>query len=34
VIVLMVLATLLNAFVGSLEKWIAPWQSELAGRED
>ena len=33
VIVLMVLAALLNAFVGLVERRIAPWQSELAGRD-
>ncbi len=34
VIVLMVLATLLNGAVGWLERRIAPWQSELAGRDE
>ena len=32
VIVLMVLATALNALVGWVEKKVAPWQSEIAGR--
>ena len=34
VIVLMVLATALNSFVGWIERRVAPWQSELAGREE
>lgn len=34
VIVLMVLATALNAFVGFIERRVAPWQSELAGRDE
>lgn len=32
-IVLMVLATGLNAFIGVVERWVAPWQSEIAGRD-
>lgn len=34
VIVLMVLATMLNAFVGFIERKVAPWQVELSGREE
>lgn len=33
ILVLMVLATLLNALVGWIERRVAPWQFELAGRE-
>ena len=32
-IVLMVLATGLNAFIGVVERWVAPWQGEIAGRD-
>jgi len=34
VIVLMVLATMLNAFVGWIERKVAPWQVELSGRDE
>ncbi len=34
VIVLMVLATLLNSFVGWIERKVAPWQVELSGRDE
>jgi ABC-type nitrate/sulfonate/bicarbonate transport system permease component len=34
VIVLMVLATLLNAFVGWIERKVAPWQVELSDRDE
>lgn len=34
IIVLMVLATALNALVGAVEQWIAPWQAEIAGRDE
>jgi hypothetical protein len=30
--VLMVLATLLNTFVGFIERRVAPWQVEMAAR--
>ncbi len=33
IIVLMVLATGLNAFIGMVEHWVAPWQAEIAGRD-
>jgi ABC-type nitrate/sulfonate/bicarbonate transport system permease component len=33
VVVLMVLATALNAFIGQIERWVAPWQAEIAGRD-
>lgn len=33
IIVLMVLATLLNALVGRIERWVAPWQVEIAQRD-
>ena len=32
-IVLMVLATGLNAFIGVVERWVAPWQVEITGRD-
>ncbi len=32
IVVLMVLATLLNALVGLIERWVAPWQYEIAAR--
>ena len=34
VIVLMVLATMLNSFVGFVERKVAPWQVELSGRDE
>lgn len=33
IIVLMVLAVGLNTLVGVVERWIAPWQAEIAGRD-
>ena len=33
VVVLMVLATLLNALIGAIERRVAPWQAEIAGRD-
>jgi ABC-type nitrate/sulfonate/bicarbonate transport system permease component len=32
IVVLMVLATMLNALVGFIERWVAPWQFEIAAR--
>lgn len=32
-VVLMVLATGLNSFIGFVERRVAPWQSEIAGRD-
>jgi NitT/TauT family transport system permease protein len=34
VIVLMVLATALNGLVGFIERKVAPWQSEISGRDE
>ncbi|MDC7785077.1 ABC transporter permease subunit [Rhodoplanes sp. TEM] len=34
IVVLMVLATLLNALVGTIERRVAPWQAEMAGNHD
>jgi len=34
VIVLMVVATALNSFVGFVERKVAPWQSEISGRDE
>jgi len=33
IIVLMVLATGLNWFIGQVERWVAPWQAEISGRD-
>jgi NitT/TauT family transport system permease protein len=33
VIFLMVMATGLNALIGVVERWVAPWQSEISGRD-
>ena len=33
VVVLMVLATVLNALIGLIERRVAPWQAEIAGRD-
>jgi len=33
IIIIMVLAVLLTALVGIIERRVAPWQSELTGRE-
>jgi NitT/TauT family transport system permease protein len=33
VIFLMVMATGLNALIGVFERWVAPWQSEISGRD-
>jgi NitT/TauT family transport system permease protein len=33
IIVLMVLATALNWFIGLVEHWVAPWQAEISGRD-
>ncbi len=33
VVVLMVLATALNALIGAIERRVAPWQAEIAGRD-
>ncbi|MGE5535038.1 MAG: ABC transporter permease [Acidobacteriota bacterium] len=33
IIILMVMAIGLNWFIGWVERWIAPWQAEIAGRD-
>jgi ABC-type nitrate/sulfonate/bicarbonate transport system permease component len=33
IIVLMILAIGLNALIGWIERMVAPWQAEIAGRE-
>ena len=33
IVVLMVLAVGLNGLIGLVERWIAPWQAEIAGRD-
>ena len=34
IIVLMVLAIGLNSLIGLIERWVAPWQAEIAGRDN
>jgi ABC-type nitrate/sulfonate/bicarbonate transport system permease component len=33
IIIIMLLAVALNSLVGAIERWIAPWQAEIAGRD-
>src|SRR5208282_4643856 len=33
IVILMVLAIGLNAFIGKVERWVAPWQAEISGRD-
>ena len=33
IVVLMVLAIGLNSLIGLVERWVAPWQAEIAGRD-
>jgi NitT/TauT family transport system permease protein len=33
IVVLMVLAISLNSLIGTVERWVAPWQAEIAGRD-
>jgi ABC-type nitrate/sulfonate/bicarbonate transport system permease component len=33
IVVLMVLAISLNSLIGLVERWVAPWQAEIAGRD-
>jgi ABC-type nitrate/sulfonate/bicarbonate transport system permease component len=33
IVVLMVLAIGLNSLIGVVERWVAPWQAEIAGRD-
>jgi ABC-type nitrate/sulfonate/bicarbonate transport system permease component len=33
IVVLMVLAIGLNGLIGVIERWVAPWQAEIAGRD-
>ncbi len=33
IFVLMVMAVGLNTLIGAVEKWVAPWQAEIAGRD-
>ena len=33
VIIIMLMAVALNFFVGAIERWVAPWQAEIAGRD-
>ena len=34
IVVLMVMAIGLNYLIGVVERWVAPWQAEIAGREE
>jgi ABC-type nitrate/sulfonate/bicarbonate transport system permease component len=33
IVVLMVMAISLNSLIGLVERWVAPWQAEIAGRD-
>jgi len=33
IVIIMLLAVSLNFFVGAIERWVAPWQAEIAGRD-
>jgi len=33
ILVIMLMAILLNAAIGVVERWVAPWQAEIAGRD-
>jgi NitT/TauT family transport system permease protein len=33
IIIIMLMAVALNFLVGAIERWVAPWQAEIAGRE-
>jgi len=33
IVILMVMAIGLNSFIGVVERWVAPWQAEIAGRD-
>jgi NitT/TauT family transport system permease protein len=33
IVIIMLLAVALNFFVGAVERWVAPWQAEIAGRD-
>ena len=33
IIIIMLLAVALNSLVGLIERWVAPWQAEIAGRD-
>jgi ABC-type nitrate/sulfonate/bicarbonate transport system permease component len=33
IIIIMLMAVALNFFVGAIERWVAPWQAEIAGRD-
>jgi len=32
-VLLMVMAIGLNSLVGAVERWVAPWKAEIAGRD-
>src|SRR5665811_54578 len=33
IVIIMLMAVSLNFFVGVIERWVAPWQAEIAGRD-
>src|SRR5215212_72858 len=33
IIIIMFMAVALNFFIGAVERWVAPWQAEIAGRD-
>src|SRR5436853_7139803 len=34
IVILMMMAIGLNYLIGAVERWVAPWQAEIAGREE
>jgi ABC-type nitrate/sulfonate/bicarbonate transport system permease component len=34
IVILMVMAIGLNTLIGAVERWVAPWQAEIAGRDE
>ena len=34
IIIIMLLAVALNFLIGLVERWVAPWQAEIAGRDE
>jgi ABC-type nitrate/sulfonate/bicarbonate transport system permease component len=34
IIIIMLLAVALNFLIGAVERWVAPWQAEIAGRDE
>ena len=34
IILIMLMAVALNFLIGAVERWVAPWQAEIAGRDE